>query len=139
VLVFDPAHLSQICWYFVQLEQLFAHADLLDDHQEMKFYTTFFVGPDLASLWEAFPEFILASSTFNDFKMALIQVYIGYSKYSHSDLHSLISEFHKSDIHSFHDLSDYHLHFQEISSDLIASGQLTSEKRGLVLKKPRLL
>jgi len=60
----------------VQLEQLFAHADLLNDHQEMKFYTTFFVGPDLASLWEAFPEFILASSTFNDFKMALIQVYI---------------------------------------------------------------
>ena len=124
--VFDPAHPSQICQYFTQLEWLFAHANLLDDHQEMKFYTTFFVDPDLTSLWEASPEFTSDSSTFDDFKTVLIQIYAGYSKYSLSNLHSLISEFQKSDIHSFHDLSDYHLCFQEISSDLITSGQLDS-------------
>ena len=101
----------------------------------MKFYTTFFVDPDLASLWEAFPEFISVSSTFGDFKTALIQVYVSYSKYNLSDFHSLISEFHKSDIRSFHDLSAYHLRFQEISSDLIASGQLDSI--GQTLAYPR--
>jgi hypothetical protein len=133
--VFDPAHPSQIRRYFAQLECLFARADLLDDHQEMKFYTTFFIDSDLASLWEAFPEFNSASSTFDDFKTALIQIYAGYSKYILSDLDSLISEFHKSDICSFRDLSDYHLHFQEISSDLIASGQLDSI--GQILAYPR--
>ena len=92
----------------------------------MKFYTTFFVDPDLASLWEAFPGFTLDSSTFDDFKTSLIQIYASYSKYTLSNLHSLISKCHKSDICSFHNLSDYHLRFQEISSDLIASGQLDS-------------
>jgi hypothetical protein len=133
--VFDPAHPLQIRRYFAQLERLFARAALLDDHQEMKFYTTFFVDSDLASLWEAFPEFNSLSSTFDDFKTALIQIYAGYSKYSLSDLHSLISEFHKSDIHSFRNLSDYHLRFQEISSDLITSGQLDSV--GQTLAYPR--
>jgi hypothetical protein len=129
--VFDPSHPSQIHRYFAQLERLFMHADLLQDHQEMKFYTTFFVDSDFATLWEAFPEFISASSTFSDFKTALIQMY-DYSKYSISDLHSLISEFSKSDIHSFCNLRDYHLCFQEISLDLIASGQLDSIGQTLV-------
>ena len=69
--VFDPSHPSQIRRYFAQLERLFAHAAISHDHQEMKFYTTFFVDPDLALLWEAFPEFVSPSSTFEDFKTAV--------------------------------------------------------------------
>jgi len=131
-LVFDPAHPLQIRRYFTQLEHLFTHAALLDDHQEMKFYTTFFVDLDLATLWEAFPEFNSPSSTFDDFKTALIAIYAGYSKYTLSNLHSLISESCKSDIHSLCDLNDYHLCFQAISSDLIASGQLDPIRQTLV-------
>ena len=52
--VFDPAHPLHIHRYFAQLERLFARADLLRDHQEMKFYTTYFVDYELTSLWEAF-------------------------------------------------------------------------------------
>ena len=50
VLVFDPSHPSQIRQYFAQLEHFFTRADLLENHQEMKFYTTFFVDLDLTSL-----------------------------------------------------------------------------------------
>jgi len=95
---FDPSHPSQIRRYLAQLECLFIRASLTHDQQEMKFYTTFFIDPDLADLWEAFPEFISPTSTFNDLKAALIDTYVPFSKYKLSDLHSLISTTHTSTI-----------------------------------------
>src|SRR6266567_193201 len=101
----------------------------------MKFYTTFFVDPDLADLWEAFPEFTSPSSTFDDLKLALIDTYVPLSRYKLSDLHSLVSTTYNSTIRSFSDLSDYHMRFQMISSDLVASGLL--DPIGQTLMYPR--
>ena len=122
--VFDLPRPSQIHRYFTQLEHLFERAAISHDQHEMKFYTTFFVDPDLADLWEAFPEFTSPSSTFSNLKSALIGTYAGFGKYKPSDLHALIAATNSSKISSFSDLSDYHLRFQEISSDLITFGHL---------------
>src|SRR6266700_2495880 len=118
--VFDPSRPSEICRYFAQLERLFERAAISHDQQEMKFYTTFFVDPNLADLWEAFPKFKSPSSTFADLKSALIGTYVRFGKYKQSDLDALIAATHHSVIHSLSNLSDYHLQFQAISSDLIA-------------------
>jgi cytochrome c oxidase assembly protein Cox11 len=47
---FDPSHPLQIHQYFAQLKCLFIWASLTHDQQEMKFYTTFFIDPNLADL-----------------------------------------------------------------------------------------
>src|SRR6267143_6335903 len=99
--VFDPSQPSQIRRYLTQLERLFELAAISHDQQEMKFYTTFFVDPDLADLWEAFPEFTSPSSTFGDLKSALIGTYTGFGKYKPSDLCVLISATNSSTIGSF--------------------------------------
>src|SRR6267143_1593428 len=122
--VFDPSQPSQIRHYFAQLERLFKRAAISHDQHEMKFYTTFFVDPDLADLWEAFPEFTSPSSTFGDLKSVLIGTYAGFGKYKPSDLRVLISATNSSTIGSFSDLSNYHLRFQEFLSDLITFGHL---------------
>src|SRR6267143_1049153 len=107
--IFDPLQPSQIHCYFTQLERLFEQAAISHDQQEMKFYTTFFVDPDLADLWEAFPEFTSPSSTFGDLKSALIGTYTGFGKYKPSDLRALIAAINSSMIGSFSDLSDFHM------------------------------
>src|SRR6266700_6041348 len=129
--VFDPSRPSEICRYFAQLERLFERAAISHDQNEMKFYTTLFVDPDLADLWEAFPEFTSPSSTFGDLKSALIGIYAGFGKYKPSDLHALISATNSSTIGAFSDLSDFHMRFQEISSDLITFGHLDTIRQTL--------
>src|SRR6267143_4780149 len=133
--VFDPSQPSQIHHYFAQLERLFERAAISHDQHEMKFYTMFFVDPNLADLWEAFPEFTSPSSTFGDLKSALIGTYAGFGKYKPSDLHALIPATNSSTIGSFSDLSDFHMRFQEISLDLITFGHL--DTIGQTLAYPR--
>src|SRR6266700_1090774 len=133
--VFDPSRPSEICRYFAQLERLFERAAISHDQNEMKFYTTLFVDPDLADLWEAFPEFTSPSSTFGDLKSALIGIYAGFGKYKPSDLRALIAATNSSKIGAFSDLSDFHMRFQEISSDLITFGHL--DTIGQTLAYPR--
>src|SRR6267143_5610076 len=122
--LFDPSRPSQIRRYLTQLEHLFERAAISHDQDEMKFYTTFFVDPDLTDLWEAFPEFTSPSSTFGNLKSALIGTYARFGKYKPSDLHALIAATNSYKIGSFSDLSNYHLRFQEILSDLITFGHL---------------
>src|SRR6266702_8814372 len=129
--IFDPSQPSQIRRYLTQLERLFERAAISHDQNEMKFYTTFFVDPDLADLWEAFPEFTSLSSTFGDLKSVLIGIYARFGKYKPSDLRALIATTNSSKIGSFSDLSDYHLRFQEISSDLITFGHLDTIRQTL--------
>src|SRR6266699_698747 len=133
--VFDPSQPSQIRRYLTQLERLFERAAISHDQNEMKFYTMFFVDPDLADLWEAFPEFMSPYSTFGDLKSALIGIYARFGKYKPSDLRALIAATNSSKIGSFSDLSDYHLRFQEILSDLITFGHLNTI--GQTLAYPR--
>src|SRR6266700_5511807 len=133
--VFDPSRPSEICCYFAQLERLFERAAISHDQQEMKCYTTFFIDPDLADLWEAFPEFMSPSSTFGDLKSALIGIYAGFGKYKPSDLCALIAATNSSKIGSFSHLSNFHMRFQEISSDLITFGHL--DTIGQTLAYPR--
>src|SRR6267143_6791715 len=133
--LFDPSRPSQIRRYLTQLERLFERAAISHDQDEMKFYTMFFVDPDLTDLWEAFPEFTSPSSTFGNLKSALIGTYARFGKYKPSDLHALIAATNSSKIGSFSDLSNYHLRFQEISSDLITFGHL--DAIGQTLAYPR--
>ncbi|KAF9536598.1 hypothetical protein CPC08DRAFT_609027, partial [Agrocybe pediades] len=121
---FDPKHPSEIKRYFAELEFLFSRSNIVLSFEKKQF-TTRYLDYTTAELWEAIPEYASLTATFDDFKKAVIESYTDQArKYSVSDLDLLIGERQRLGIRDLHDLTDYHLRFQAISTHLIANKRI---------------
>src|SRR6202522_2148386 len=110
---------------FTDLETLFRRAKITDDNEKKKqviYYTDF----DTEQLWKWIPEFNDPTSTYADFKDAIMEFYPEAAEflYSIADIDSLTDERQRLGMASVQDLSDYHLQFLAITTWLIKKGQL---------------
>src|ERR1700678_3079594 len=110
---------------FSDIELLFRRANITDDNEKKKevvYYTDF----DAEQLWKYIPEFDDPTSTYADFKDAIMEYYPEATEflYSITDIDSLTDERQRLGMNSVQDLSDYHLQFMVITTWLIRKGQL---------------
>src|SRR6202522_2257042 len=116
---------------FTDLETLFRRAKITDDNEKKKqviYYTDF----DTEQLWKYLPEFDDPTSTYADFKNAIMEFYPEAAEflYSITDIDSLTDERQRLGMTSVQDLSDYHLQFLAITTWLIKKGQLSELEQG---------
>src|SRR5277367_5790449 len=91
-------------------------------------YTEF----DTEQIWKALPKFKSNSTSYNDFKKAIMQHYpdaSGNFIYSMPDMDLLIGERQRISIATAKDLSDYHLQFMAITTWLIEKKRLSELKQ----------
>jgi hypothetical protein len=116
---FNPDRPSELSRFFRQLEALFLRSGITSD-EEKKDYVISYVDASLADLWEGIPSFKSATSTYDDFKAAVLECYTDQDrKYNVSDLDMLIGERQRLGIRSLNELSEYHLRFQAVTSYLL--------------------
>jgi len=116
---FNPDRPSELSHFFHQLEALFLHSGITSN-EEKKDYVISYIDASLADLWEGIPSFKSATGTYDEFKAAVLKCYTDNDhKYNVSDLDMLIGECQHLGIHSLNKLSEYHLHFQAITSYLL--------------------
>ena len=112
--------------FFDELESLFDRTSISDDVAK-KCHVLQYVDFEIERLWKALPEFWNASSSYADFRRAIILFYL--EAYSFSDLNLLIKKYQKSGIKSIADLSSYHMKFLSVTSWLIDNYQLDTLKQ----------
>jgi hypothetical protein len=123
---FDKSKPRELLRFFDELEYLLARAEITD-HAEMKRQVLRFVDFDTEQIWKTFPEFSQPTSTYKEFKDAVLVHYpdaSGEYIYSLRDMDLLIGERQRIGINSTQDLADYHLQFLAITSWLIDKAQL---------------
>jgi len=103
---------------------------------EKKQYASSYVSSKVADTWEALTEFSNPQVTYQTFKDRLFKIYNQVSlRYILSNLDRIISERQCLGLQSLQDLSDFHLHFNAISSYLITNDLLsTCEQSQLYLR-----
>ena len=124
--IFDGNRARDLPRSFTDIETLFRQAKFTDDNEKKKqvvYYTDF----DTEQLWKYIPEFDNPTSTYADFKDAIMDYYPEAAEflYSITDIDSLTDERQWTGMTSVQDLSDYHLQFMAITTWLIKKGQLS--------------
>src|SRR6202522_1044306 len=129
--LFDGTRARDLPRYFADLETLFRRAKITNDNEKKKqvvYYTDF----DTEQIWKYLPEFDDPTSTYADFKNAIMEFYPEAAEflYSITDIDSLTDERQRLGMTSVQDLSDYHLQFLAITTWLIKKGQLSELEQG---------
>jgi hypothetical protein len=124
--VFDKSRSREFPRFFDDLEHLFTRANITTE-AEKKRWLLRYVDFETEQSWKALPEFRSATTSYADFKKAILVFYpdaSGDYVYSVYDLNLLVQERLRLGITLARDLSDYHLQFIAISSWLIQEQQL---------------
>jgi hypothetical protein len=120
---------------FSDIEQLFRQANITDDNEKKK-EVVYYADFDTEQLWKYMPEFDDPTSTYADFKDAIMEYYPEATEflYSITDIDSLTDERQRLGMASVQDLSDYHLQFMAITTWLIRKRQLSEleQKRAYI-------
>src|SRR5271155_209515 len=137
--IFDGTRARDLPKAFTDLETLFRRANITDDNEKKKqvvYYTDF----DTEQLWKWIPEFNDPTSTYADFKDAIMEFYPEAAEflYTITDIDSLTDERQRLGMTTVQDLSDYHLQFMAITTWLIKNGQLCElgQKRAYIRAFP---
>src|ERR1700678_950914 len=127
--LFDSNRARDLPKAFTELERLFRRANITDDNKKKK-QVVYYTDIDTEQIWQYIPEFDDPTSTYADFKNAIMEFYpkVAEFLYSITDIDSLTDERQQTGMTTVQDLSDYHLQFMAITTWLIKKGQLC--KRG---------
>ena len=125
--IFDPSQPRTLRRYFADLELLFGACQITDDLEKKRFAAHYF-DFETSELVASQPEFIDASKSFEDLKVALRRLYPGAEddrKYSLSDLAALIQQWQQRGISNLADLGSYYRDFLTITRFLISKNRLS--------------
>lgn len=123
---FDPSYPQGLPRFFEDLEELMARADIKTD-KDKKRHVVKYVDVKTEQIWKTFPEYEVATYTYDQFKEVLLEQYpdaTGDFVYSIRDMDLLIGERQRIGITTMQDLSDYHLQFMAITRWLISKKHL---------------
>src|SRR5271155_2264771 len=124
---------------FTELERLFRRANITDDNEKKK-QVVYYTDIDTEQIWQYIPEFDEPTSTYADFKNAIMEFYPEAAEflYTITDIDSLTDERQRLGMTTVQDLSDYHLQFMAITTWLIKKGQLCElgQKRAYIRAFP---
>src|ERR1700678_2390799 len=123
---FDGTRARDLLRSFSDIEQLFCQANITDDNEKKK-EVVYYADFDTEQLWKHMPEFDDPTSTYADFKDAIMEYYPKAAEflYSITDIDSLTNERQRIGMASVQDLLDYHLQFMAITTWLIRKRQLS--------------
>src|SRR5580692_3848425 len=137
--VFDSNRARDLPKAFTELERLFRRANITDDNEKKK-QVVYYTDIDTEEIWQYIPEFDEPTSTYADFKNAIMEFYPEAAEflYAITDIDSLTDERQRTGMTSVQDLSDYHLQFMAITTWLIKKGQLCElgQKRAYIRAFP---
>src|ERR1700678_3949937 len=124
--IFDGTQARDLPRNFTDIEALFRQANITDDNEKKK-QVVYYTDVDTEQLWKWIPEFNDPTSTYADFKDAIMEFYPDAAEFLHSitDIDSLTDERQRTGMTSVQDLSDYHLQFMAITTWLIKKEQLS--------------
>ena len=112
--------------YFANVEHLFRRSEPLSD-VEQKDYVVYYLGDGEWDTWRSLPEFSDHSSSFMDFKAAVLALYptsrLEY-KFSLQHLEQVVSEQAQTPMHNVEDYAAYYRAFFPVSAHLTERGQL---------------
>ncbi len=130
--IFDPSQPSSLRQYFAHLEKLFTRCAITNE-LEKKEYTSSYPSWNVASSWETLPEYTDASKSYTNLKDRLLDLYNQSTmRYTYSDLERLVSEQSRLHLRSLQDLSEFHLHFNTLSTHLLEIGILSKREESLM-------
>src|ERR1700678_1379625 len=137
--IFDSNRARDLPKAFTELERLFRRANITDDNEKKK-QVVYYTDIDTEEIWQYIPEFDEPTSTYADFKDAIMEFYPEAAEFLHSitDIDSLTDERQRLGMTTVQDLSDYHLQFMAITTWLIKKGQLCElgQKRAYIRAFP---
>jgi hypothetical protein len=137
--VFDSNRARDLPKAFTELERLFRRANITDDNEKKK-QVVYYTDIDTEEIWQYIPEFDEPTSTYADFKDAIMEYYPEAAEflYTITDIDSLTDERQRLGMTTVQDLSDYHLQFMAITTWLIKKGQLCElgQKRAYIRAFP---
>src|ERR1700678_936264 len=137
--IFDSTRARDLPKSFTELEQLFRRANITDDNEKKK-QVVYYTDIDTEQIWQYIPEFDEPTSTYADFKDAIMEFYPEAAEflYAITDIDSLTDERQRLGMTTVQDLSDYHLQFMAITTWLIKKGQLCElgQKRAYIRAFP---
>src|ERR1700678_3452226 len=137
--IFDGNRARDLPKAFTELERLFCRANITDDNEKKK-QVVYYTDIDTEEIWQYIPEFDEPTSTYADFKDAIMEFYPEAAEflYSITDIDSLTDERQRLGMTTVQDLSDYHLQFMAITTWLIKKGQLCElgQKRAYIRAFP---
>src|SRR6202522_3976698 len=136
---FDGTRARDLPKSFTELERLFRRANITDDNEKKK-QVVYYTDIDTEQIWQYIPEFDEPTSTYADFKDAIMEFYPEAAEflYAITDIDSLTDERQRLGMTTAQDLSDYHLQFMAITTWLIKKGQLCElgQKRAYIRAFP---
>src|SRR5271168_1804474 len=129
--IFDSNRARDLPKSFTELERLFRRANITDDNEKKK-QVVYYTDIDTEQIWQYIPEFDEPTSTYADFKNAIMEFYPEAAEflYAITDIDSLTDERQQTSMTTVQDLSDYHLQFMAITTWLIKKGQLSELEQG---------
>src|ERR1700678_4196177 len=137
--IFDSNRARDLPKAFTELERLFRRANITDDNEKKK-HVVYYTDIDTEQIWQYIPEFNKPTSTYADFKNAIMEFYPEAAEflYAITDIDSLTDERQRLGMTTVQDLSDYHLQFMAITTWLIKKGQLCElgQKRAYIRAFP---
>ena len=123
---FDSSKPREIPRFFEDLESLMNRANIITDTEKKK-QVLKYIDVNTEQMWKTFPEYILATHTYDDFKKVILDQYPDASDeyvYSMRDMDVLIGEKQRTGIATMQELSEYHLEFMAITRWLITKKHL---------------
>src|SRR6202522_738607 len=137
--VFESNRARDLPKAVTELERLFRRANITDDIEKKK-QVVYYTDIDTEEIWQYIPEFDEPTSTYADFKDAIMEFYLEAAEllYAITDIDSLTDERQRLGMTSVQDLSDYYLQFMAITTWLIKKGQLCKlgQKRAYIRAFP---
>src|SRR5271168_5093536 len=137
--IFDSNRARDLPKAFTEVERLFRRANITDDNEKKK-QVVYYTDIDTEQIWQYIPEFDEPTSTYADFKDAIMEFYPEAAEflYAITDIDSLTDERQRLGMTTVQDLSDYHLQFMAITTWLIKKGQLCElgQKRAYIRAFP---
>src|SRR5271168_4160364 len=106
--IFDGTQARDLPRYFTDIETLSHRAKITNDNEKKK-QVIYYTNVDTEQIWKCIPEFDDPTSTYADFKNAIMEFYPEAAEYLHSitDINSLTDEKQRTGMASVQDLSDY--------------------------------
>src|ERR1700678_913246 len=137
--IFDSNRARDLPKAFTELERLVRRANITDNNEKKK-QVVYYTDIDTEQIWQYIPEFDELTSTYADFKDAIMEFYPEAAEflYAITDIDSLTDERQRLGMTTVQDLSDYHLQFMAITTWLIKKGQLCElgQKRAYIRAFP---
>src|ERR1700678_3382203 len=137
--IFDSNRARDLPKAFTELERLFRRANITDDNEKKK-QVVYYTDIDTEEIWQYIPEFDEPTSTYADFKDAIMEFYPEAAEflYAITDIDSLTDERQRLGMTTVQDLSEYHLQFMATTTWLIKNGQLCElgQKRAYIRAFP---